>query len=1008
MADLTVKATLTGDASGLVAAGSAAAGALDAVQASATGANAAGAQLGSTFDAVTVAMQGQTAAAAAAASAIGASADAQLAQFAALEQQASAANNTIASIAALSAGQSAYNATVNEARTLLAAGTISQTEFSAAVNAATAQLALARAESSAGSAAFIAQRDAATAIGSGLVGLGSEAEEGAASLGHMGLAMERLGAATGVGMVNMRVFTEGVRGIAGVESVFGPVVVVALAAAAAIAALVMNQLQYDNSVTAIDEAAASQANALGQTNAQYLALAASMASVVDVSAASGNAMAAQLISANVNTAAWNTLAQSVRDFASATGTSLSAAMGTLASAVEDPAKGMQDLDDKYNVLNGDQVQLIAHLVAIGDTQDAQVAFADAIAAHFKGAADATSTWSDAFGQLETSASNALHAVDDWLAKSGAGTAFMVGAGVAGENSDEGESSVVTNPGPSAQQAAAARIAAQNNIDSRWLVGAGAAGNGLGFAGKIQTDEDNISHAENIQSNPNATASEQAQATQDLVGLTEQLTKDEKAQADAEQNLDQTGKKWLETIAQLIQHYPLQIAQASDLADSLTEQAGAINGSSYAMKALQDQQEIQKAIEPTVTALMHAHGAAAVTLTNNLAALTAQLEKQKDAQQQIAAMSDIKSQFGALSTFYSAPPGNPGSVTAPDSSFIQSQSSDVYTQDITDATNWATDITKIIQEWVAAHVQGAAQAQAAMDQYGQEVADVFNNKIAAAYTADLARRTDWQAGVERGLNTLNTTTANWAATSQNLVSGLSTNFENDLVNMVVTGKSTLGDFFTWIEEQLLKLAYQQLLAPQMNGLFGDLVSAMGSAMGMGDSDNPFAGDIGATSDAAGLSSSLTSAFSSVGDFLSGVFHTGGVVGSPGASRYIHPAYFDNAPRFHAGGIVGDEVPIIAQKGERVLTQQQNAAYEASQRPITIQMPDGAGSGPQVQVNVHNAPQGTQVSQSQGSNGGINIDVLVAQMEGKMANRVNNGKSTLSKALENAYKIKRSPT
>jgi hypothetical protein len=60
----------------------------------------------------------------------------------------------------------------------------------------------------------------------------------------------------------------------------------------------------------------------------------------------------------------------------------------------------------------------------------------------------------------------------------------------------------------------------------------------------------------------------------------------------------------------------------------------------------------------------------------------------------------------------------------------------------------------------------------------------------------------------------------------------------------------------------------------------------------------------------------SAGTSIGG-LAGIAHTGGVVGQLSNYRNIHPAYFDDAPRFHSGGIVGNERPIIAQVGEEVL-------------------------------------------------------------------------------------------
>lgn len=48
-----------------------------------------------------------------------------------------------------------------------------------------------------------------------------------------------------------------------------------------------------------------------------------------------------------------------------------------------------------------------------------------------------------------------------------------------------------------------------------------------------------------------------------------------------------------------------------------------------------------------------------------------------------------------------------------------------------------------------------------------------------------------------------------------------------------------------------------------------------------------------------------------------FHKGGVVGVNGAMRYVHPSYFDNAQRYHSGGLVGGEVPAVLQRGEEVL-------------------------------------------------------------------------------------------
>lgn len=87
---------------------------------------------------------------------------------------------------------------------------------------------------------------------------------------------------------------------------------------------------------------------------------------------------------------------------------------------------------------------------------------------------------------------------------------------------------------------------------------------------------------------------------------------------------------------------------------------------------------------------------------------------------------------------------------------------------------------------------------------------------------------------------------------------------------------------------------------------------------------------------GLMSSISGLFSSLfkpegplGGILSGVasffsafFHTGGIVGETGRpGRMVSAGLFAGAPRFHTGGLVAGEVPIIARKGEAVFTPEQ---------------------------------------------------------------------------------------
>jgi hypothetical protein len=91
----------------------------------------------------------------------------------------------------------------------------------------------------------------------------------------------------------------------------------------------------------------------------------------------------------------------------------------------------------------------------------------------------------------------------------------------------------------------------------------------------------------------------------------------------------------------------------------------------------------------------------------------------------------------------------------------------------------------------------------------------------------------------------------------------------------------------------------------------------------------------------LAGTLQSAFAGGGLF--GQFHGGGMVGEhPPAVRYADAAVFEHAPRYHGGGFAGsgllpDEVPIIARRGElvvppeRVVREEKGGLKQRSDRP-----------------------------------------------------------------------------
>lgn len=113
----------------------------------------------------------------------------------------------------------------------------------------------------------------------------------------------------------------------------------------------------------------------------------------------------------------------------------------------------------------------------------------------------------------------------------------------------------------------------------------------------------------------------------------------------------------------------------------------------------------------------------------------------------------------------------------------------------------------------------------------------------------------------------------------------------------------------------------------------------------------------------------------GSIATPTFHTGGIVGTDAvAGRYVHPAYFDHAPRFHSGGIVSGEVPVIAKAGEGVFTKAQMASLQ----------PAGGGGGGNSQQVIVNNYSGEPVQTNKRSDNGVDIvEVMIGQVQKRMA-------------------------
>lgn len=125
------------------------------------------------------------------------------------------------------------------------------------------------------------------------------------------------------------------------------------------------------------------------------------------------------------------------------------------------------------------------------------------------------------------------------------------------------------------------------------------------------------------------------------------------------------------------------------------------------------------------------------------------------------------------------------------------------------------------------------------------------------------------------------------------------------------------------------------------------------------------------------------FSALGipGFSAGTNHTGGMAGT-GAAKFVNPAVFLNAPRYHTGGIAGlkaNEVPAILQKNEEVLTRD-DPRHRYNQ-----------GGAQQVKVEIvkNGSPVQTQKAETSFNPEGMVVKVFLDDMNrgGPISNRLN---------------------
>lgn len=256
-----------------------------------------------------------------------------------------------------------------------------------------------------------------------------------------------------------------------------------------------------------------------------------------------------------------------------------------------------------------------------------------------------------------------------------------------------------------------------------------------------------------------------------------------------------------------------------------------------------------------------------------------------------------------------------------------------------------------EEWKVKALKGLDETKAGYEDFRADVEKIYADMVAKAKQSAIDNSTQWQDGLYRGLQDIYKDTDNLALQTENLVKNSFQNMENTLVDFVTTGKLNMADFVNSIISDMMRMALQYAV---IKPLLGASMGFLGIPMA----------------------------------------HSGGIIGKDTLSgKAVNPAIFSSAPRFHGGGLVGDEVPIIAKRGEGVFTKGQMEALGA-----------GVNSVPRVTVNVFNNTNGTKAraEMSKDSEGNLSLNIIVEQIEASLTRNITRGEG-IAPVLEQRYAL-----
>ncbi|QYW02488.1 tape measure protein [Stenotrophomonas phage Silvanus] len=258
-----------------------------------------------------------------------------------------------------------------------------------------------------------------------------------------------------------------------------------------------------------------------------------------------------------------------------------------------------------------------------------------------------------------------------------------------------------------------------------------------------------------------------------------------------------------------------------------------------------------------------------------------------------------------------------------------------------------------------YAEEEAMLRASTDRQVQIVNEGYANMDAA--------RGNWMNGVTRAFANYRDETMNIAGQAEKFVGDITQGMEQMFSDLAISGKASVTDLTNSIIKQLIRLGTQKMIMWLMSMWGGPSAGASQGTMAN------FGNNPGWTVNA-----------------------KGGVYSSPSLSAYSNQVHNTPQPFLFAkgAGIFGEAGP------EAIMPLTRGADGK-----LGVQA-SGAAGGNDITVNVYGAPEGTKVEQRQDENGGVSIDVLIQQIESKIAGNVASGTGSLNTAIKARYKLQES--